>query len=92
MLKQLPMKIKRNIALSDSGFVFDPSTGDSYSTNPIGLEIIKMLKEEKTPQEIKAAIVKLYMIDEVSFEKDYFDFVEMLSKIKLTENDEKKKD
>ncbi len=86
------MKIKRNIALSDSGFVFDPSTGDSYSTNPIGLEIIKMLKEEKTPQEIKAAIVKLYMIDEVSFEKDYFDFVEMLSKIKLTENDEKKKD
>ena len=86
------MKIKRNIALSDSGFVFDPSTGDSYSTNPIGLEIIKMLKEEKTPQEIKAAIVKLYMIDEVSFEKDYFDFAEMLSKIKLTENDEKKKD
>ncbi len=86
------MKIKRNVALSDSGFVFDPSTGDSYSTNPIGLEIIKMLKEEKTPQEIKAAIVKLYMIDEVSFEKDYFDFVEMLSKIKLTENDEKKKD
>ena len=86
------MKIKRNIALSDSGFVFDPSTGDSYSTNPIGLEIIKMLKEEKTPQEIKAAIVKQYMIDEVSFEKDYFDFVEMLSKIKLTESDEKKKD
>ncbi len=86
------MKIKRNIALSDSGFVFDPSTGDSYSTNPIGLEIIKMLKEGKTPQEIKATIVKEYMIDEVSFEKDYFDFVEMLSKIKLTESDEKKKD
>ncbi len=86
------MKIKRNIALSDSGFVFDPSTGDSYSTNPIGLEIIKMLKEGKTPQEIKATIVKEYMIDEVSFEKDYFDFVEMLSKIKFTESDEKKKD
>ena len=66
------MKIKRNIALSDSGFVFDPSTGDSFSTNPIGLEIIKMLKEGKTPSEIKSTIVKQYMIDEVSFELSKF--------------------
>ncbi|MEI6489120.1 MAG: PqqD family protein [Bacteroidota bacterium] len=86
------MKIKRNIALSDSGFVFDPSSGDSFSTNPIGLEIIKMLKEGKATQEIKASIVKEYMIDEVSFEKDLYDFVEMLGKLKLTEDAEKKKD
>ena len=33
------MKIKTNIALSDSGFLFNPSTGDSYSVNPIGQEI-----------------------------------------------------
>ena len=85
-------KIKRNIALSDSGFVFDPSTGDSFSTNPIGLEIIKLMKENKTTEEIKAAIVKQYMVDEVSFEKDLYDFVNMLSKLKLAENDEKKKD
>ena len=85
-------KIKRNIALSDSGFVFDPSTGDSFSTNPIGLEIIKLMKENNTTEEIKAAIVKQYMVDEVSFEKDLYDFVNMLSKLKLAENDEKKKD
>jgi len=86
------MKIKRNIALSDSGFVFDPSSGDSFSTNPIGLEIIKMLKEGKATQEIKTSIVKKYMIDEVSFEKNLYDFVEMLGKLKLTEDAEKKKD
>jgi len=85
-------KIKRNIALSDSGFVFDPSTGDSFSTNPIGLEIIKLMKENKTTEEIKASIVKQYMVDEVSFEKDLYDFVNMLGKLKLAENDEKKKD
>ena len=39
------MNIKKSIALSDSGFVFDPSSGDSFSTNPIGLEIINQLKE-----------------------------------------------
>ena len=82
------MKIKRNIALSDSGFVFDPSTGDSFSTNPIGLEIIKMLKEGKSPDEIKAAFVKNYMTDEQTFEKDYYDFVNMVAKLKLTEGEE----
>ena len=51
-----------------------------------------MLKEGKATQEIKASIVKEYMIDEVSFEKDLYDFVEMLGKLKLTEDAEKKKD
>jgi Coenzyme PQQ synthesis protein D (PqqD) len=86
------MKIKRNIALSDSGFVFDPSTGDSFSTNPIGLEIIKSLKEGKTPDEIKTQVVKNYMTDEATFEKDFYDFTNMLSKLNLAEGDEKKKD
>ena len=82
------MKIKRNLALSDSGFVFDPATGDSFSTNPIGLEIIKMLKEGKTPEDIKAHVIKSYMTDDVSFEKDYYDFINMLSKHNLVENKE----
>jgi len=85
------MKIKINIALSDSGFVFDPSTGDSFSTNPIGLEIIKMLKEGKNPEEIKSVITKNYLTDDVSFEKDYYDFINMLTKLKLSDGDEKEK-
>ena len=86
------MQIKRNIALSDSGFIFDPSTGDSFSTNPIGLEIIRMLKDGKSHEEIRSVIVKNYMTDEASFEKDLYDFVNMISKLKLAENDEKEKD
>ena len=41
------MKMRKNIAVSDSGFIFNPGTGDSFSTNPIGMEIISMIKEEK---------------------------------------------
>jgi Coenzyme PQQ synthesis protein D (PqqD) len=85
------MKLKKNLALSDSGFVFDPGTGDSFSTNPIGLEIIRMLKEGKTTNEIKSHIIKTYMTDDVSFEKDYYDFVNMLSKHNLVEDSEKEK-
>ena len=40
------MKLKDNIAVSESGFIFNPTTGDSYTANEIGLEIIKCLKEE----------------------------------------------
>ncbi|MBX7206408.1 MAG: PqqD family protein [Bacteroidia bacterium] len=82
------MKIKRNIALSDSGFVFNPSTGDSFSTNPIGIEIIKLLKEGKNEDEVKKHLIKTYMTDEVTLEKDYYDFVNMLLKLQLAEGDE----
>lgn len=84
------MNIKKNIALSDTGFVFNPSNGDSFSTNPIGMEIIKMLKEGKSDADIKSHVVKTYMTDEPTFEKDLYDFINMLTKLNLTETDEKK--
>ncbi len=85
------MKIKKNIALSDSGFIFDPSSGDSFNTNPIGLEIVQMLRQGKTQKEIGASIIKDYNVDEATFEKDFYDFINMLSKLKLTERDDKEK-
>lgn len=77
------MTIKKNIALSDTGFVFDPANGNSYSTNPIGLEIIQMLKQNKTQNEIETKILENYNVDKITFEKDYYDFVNMLTKLKL---------
>jgi hypothetical protein len=82
------MKIKRNIALSESGFVFNPASGDSFSTNPVGLEIIKMLKENISKEEIKNFILTNYQTDEATFEKDYYDFVNLLIRNKLIEEDE----
>ena len=81
------MKINKNIALSDSGFVFNPRTGDSFSTNPIGLDIIKLLKEGKDPLEIKTQLLKEYSVDETTLEKDFYDFQSMLGKLKLTEDE-----
>ena len=83
------MNIKKNIALSDSGFVFDPSTGESFSTNPIGLEIIKLLKSGKSAEEIKKTIVGSYMTDDVAFEKDFYDFVNVLTQFKVAEETKK---
>ena len=54
--------MKKNIALSDTGFLFNPSTGDSYSTNPIGLDIIRELKEGSSPKEVLKFIMEEVII------------------------------
>jgi PqqD family protein of HPr-rel-A system len=42
----------RDLALSDSGFVFDPMTGHSFTVNATGLCVLQGLKEGKSPEEI----------------------------------------
>jgi hypothetical protein len=86
------MRLRKNIAVSDSGFIFNPSTGDSFSTNPIGLEIIQMLKEQKNKEEIRKTILQNYQVDEATFEKDFYDFVNMLHQTQIIAPDEEKKD
>jgi len=79
------MRIRKNIALSDSGFLFNPSTGDSYSVNEIGKKIISLLQEDKSDDEIIKLVVDEYMIDKNAFEKDLYDYKNMLKTFKLTE-------
>lgn len=81
------MKIKKNIALSDSGFIFNPSTGESFSVNPIGVDLLKMIKEGKSTDEIKGTITGQYQVDEATFERDYNDFISMMKHYLLTENE-----
>jgi hypothetical protein len=87
------MNIRNNIALSDSGFLFDPSTGDSFSVNPIGMEIIRMIKGGKTDPEIRQYLLSTYQADEATVEKDYYDFLKMVEQFHLIEKtDGKEKD
>ncbi len=79
------MKIRKNVAVSDNGFLFNPLTGDSYSVNQIGQEIIRYLKNGKSEEEIKQTITDEYMIDLNTVEKDYLDFERMLTAYKLGE-------
>lgn len=81
------MKIKSNIAISDSGFVFDPSTGESFTFNPTGLEIFRYMKEDRSFDEISEIITGKYDVDDHIFERYYFDFLSMLKQFQLIENE-----
>jgi hypothetical protein len=79
------VRIRSNVAVSDSGFVFDPSTGDSYSVNPIGVEIIQLLKEKSSTDEILKSILERYETDEKTIDKDLFEFIQLLLNLQLAE-------
>jgi hypothetical protein len=77
------MKLNKNIAISESGLLFNPITGESFTINPIGVEIINLMKEEKDAIQINRVILDKYSTDPVTFEKDYQDFLGMLQHYKL---------
>ncbi len=79
------LKIRGNIAISDTGFVFDPTSGESFTLNPTGLEIIKLLKSDKTRDEIKHAILEKYETDSSGFDKAFDEFMTFLYDYRLTE-------
>lgn len=79
------MKIKPSVAINDNGFLFDPSTGDSFTTNPVAREIIFMLKQRLDVVEIRSAILQKYDVDELTLEKNLIDFFSMLRHFNLVE-------
>ena len=80
------MKIKKNIAVSESGFVFDSNTGDSFSLNATGKEILNMLNDNKSEEDIKHFFLKEYDVDDLTFEQNYFDFMNILINLNLVED------
>ncbi|MCX6236823.1 MAG: PqqD family protein [Bacteroidia bacterium] len=79
------MKLKKNIATSEEGFIFNPGTGDSFSTNDIGTEILSLLKDEKSPYAIIDIICAKYDVDQSQFEKDLDDYLSQLKDFNILE-------
>ena len=79
------MKLKKNIATSDNGFIFNPATGDSYSSNEVGAEIIKMMKENLTVEEIKDRMQQRYDVEPSQLDRDWDDWILQLKDANLIE-------
>jgi hypothetical protein len=79
------MLIKGNIALSENGFVFNPSTGDSFTLNNTGKEVLLLIKEGKKISQITELMIEKYDIDRISLERYLTDFLNDLSENNLIE-------
>jgi len=79
------MKVNRNLAISENGFVFNPTTGDSFSVNELGALIINKIKEGKSEAEILEFITQEYDTEKATIEKDFNEFIKILSNHQLIE-------
>ena len=73
------MIIKGNIALSENGFVFNPSSGDSFTLNNTGKEVLMLIKEGKNIDQISGMMIEKYDVDKVTLERYLSDFLNDLS-------------
>lgn len=80
------MHIKKNIATSESGFVFNPSTGDSFTANPIAAEILHLLKQGESLSSIKKSLIEKYDVEAGQLERDLDDFMSQLKDGNLLES------
>ena len=79
------MLIKGNIALSENGFVFNPSTGDSFTLNNTGREVLILIKEGKNLSQITEIMGEKYDVDRITLERYLADFMSDLSVNNLLE-------
>jgi PqqD family protein of HPr-rel-A system len=79
------MIINKKIAVSETGFIFNPATGDSYSMNPIATEILEMLKKDMSEEEIKNFLLEKYDVNKSVLQKSYDEFIDTLIKLNIIE-------
>ncbi len=82
------MKITEEIKISDNGFVFNSKTGDSFNLNPFGLELIKQIAEDKDFESIRNVMLEKYDVDDLTMEKDYYEFYAMLKHHQIIAQDD----
>jgi PqqD family protein of HPr-rel-A system len=66
----------RDLALSDSGFVFDPLTGHTFTVNGTGRVALHLLKDGLARDEIASRLAQEFATDEsADVARDLHDFV-----------------
>jgi hypothetical protein len=79
------MKIKKNIATSENGFIFNHATGDSFLGNAIASEIIAAMKNGDAVQLIKQGILEKYDVKPEQLDRDWEDWMAQLKEANLLE-------
>lgn len=75
--------IPESLAVSDSGFLFLASTGETFTLNAIGREVFRMLQNGDTLEAIEKRVLEEYDVDRLTFERDAHDFLNQLTTFKL---------
>ncbi|HCR49094.1 MAG TPA: PqqD family protein [Rhodothermales bacterium] len=79
------MIINPNVVVREGGFVFHAERGDSFSVNPVGAEILRLLRQGQTVAEVVQELENRYDADVATIEKDVTDFFDVLRHYQILE-------
>lgn len=72
-----PLSLK-NLAVSETGFVFDPTSGATFTLNPTGLAVLHALREGLALDAILALLGERFDAVARDAKDDVLDFVQLL--------------
>lgn len=72
------MKLNKDCVINSDGFLFNPHSGESFSVNSTAMDLLSMLKEECTEQELFEHLKEIYDVAESTLKADLDDFLFLL--------------
>lgn len=73
-----PSDVLNRLAVSESGFVFDPASGHHFTVNETGLVLLRLLLKEPRLDEILETLRAEFDADPRDIERDVIEFVSAL--------------
>lgn len=68
----------QRLSLNDSGFVFDPVCGRSYTVNKTGLRLLAMMQETASLGELQQQILMEFDVPAYTAERDVLEFIDQI--------------
>ena len=69
-----PRTLER-LAISESGFVFDPVSGHSFTLNETALTILRLLQKDRRVEDLRRQLLEDYEVDETTLDRDLLEFL-----------------
>jgi hypothetical protein len=63
------------LALSQSGFLFDPMSGHSFTLNETGVAVLEALQKNRDLRELRKVLIAEYDVDESTLDRDLLEFL-----------------
>ncbi len=74
----IPSAIVKRLALSESGFVFDPVSGQSFSVNETGLAMLRLAQVEDDMTKLLGKLAQQFDATAEEIKRDALDFADRL--------------
>lgn len=76
----------KDLAISESGFLFDPYSGATFTLNNTGKFILQLLQEGKGIEDIESALRERFAVVDDDLRSDIYEFINLLKENHLLPN------